>query len=264
MRKTVTVIQARSASTRLPGKIFLPLVGEPLLVRMVERVRAAKLVGEVVVASTTDSVDDRTEELCRVNNTPCYRGHPTDLLDRHFRCAKSRNADVVLKVPSDCPLIDPSVIDRVIERFLSVQVDYASNLHPASYPDGQDVEVIAFPALERAWTRADKNFEREHTTPYIWERPEEFRLLNVLWETGEDLSMTHRLTIDYPDDYEAINQIYESLFPRNRLFGLAEIMDLLHRRPEIRALNSKYAGVNWYRHHLDALKTIRPDQTKLI
>lgn len=264
MTRIVTIVQARSASTRLPGKVFLPLAGEPLLVRMIQRVRTAKLVGEVVVASTMAPVDDKTEELCRVNEIACFRGHATDLLDRHYACAKNRNADVVLKIPSDCPLIDPTVIDRVIDRYLHTKVDYASNLHPASYPDGQDVEVIAFSALERAWKEASKDFEREHATPYIWERPERFRLLNVEWETGQDLSMTHRLTIDYPEDYEVIRLIYEELFPKNPQFGLAEIMQLLEQKPGLRSINAKYAGVNWYRHHLDSLKTIRPDQTKLI
>src|SRR5256886_6093598 len=100
---------------------------------------------------TTDPADDRTEELCRLNDIPCYRGHPTDLLDRHCQCGKTFGADVVLKIPSDCPLIDPSVIDRVIEAYFASNADYVSNLHPASYPDGQDVEVVGFESLERAW-----------------------------------------------------------------------------------------------------------------
>ena len=231
---------------------------------MVERVQAAKLVGEVVVATTTDSADDQTEELCHGDEIPCYRGHSTDLLDRHFQCAKAHQADVVLKIPSDCPLIDPLIIDRVIDGYLSCQVDYASNLHPPSYPDGQDVEVVSFAALERAWLEASQDFEREHTTPYIWERPENFRILNVEWESRQDLSMTHRLTIDYPEDYEAIKLIYENLFPKNPQFGLAEIMQLMQEKPEIQEINAKYAGVNWYRHHLDSLKTIQADQTKQI
>lgn len=264
MTRIVTIVQARYPSTRLPGKILLPIVGEPLLVRMVRRVQAAKLVGDVVVASTTDPADDVTEALCRHAAIPCYRGHPLDLLDRHYQCAKAYAADVALKIPSDCPLIDPAVIDRVIDRFIRSSVDYASNLHPPSYPDGQDVEVIALPALERAWKQATKDFEREHTTPYIWERPEHFRMLNVEWETGLDYSMTHRLTIDYREDYELIRQIYEHLLPKTPLFGLPDIIELLERKPELREINARYVGVNWYRHHLDSLKTIRPEQTKVI
>ena len=264
MTKVVTVIQARSLSTRLPGKIFLPLLGVPLLVRMVDRVRAAKLTGEVVVATTIDPVDDRTYELCRTHSIACFRGHPTDLLDRHYQCAKTYRADVVLKIPSDCPLVDPEIIDRVIGMFLQDDVDFVSNLHPASYPDGQDVEVFSLAALERAWSEATLDFEREHTTPFIWEHPEHFRVRNVIWETGLDMSMTHRLTIDYPEDYEAVRRIFERLFPERSNFGLAEIMDLLQMEPAIKLVNSRFAGVNWYRHHLRSLRTIGPDQTKLI
>jgi spore coat polysaccharide biosynthesis protein SpsF len=264
MTRIVTVVQARCSSTRLPGKIFLPLEGAPLLARMVERVRAARLAGDVVVATTTDAGDDRTTELCGSHEIPCFRGHPSDLLDRHVQCARARGADVVIKIPSDCPLIDPAVIDRVIEDFLRGGADYVSNLHPATYPDGQDVEVMTLAVLERAWREARRDFEREHTTPFLWERPDEFRLRNVAWETGLDLSMSHRLTIDYPEDYELIRAVYAHLFPGKSLFGLADIMALFERRPELLAINARYAGVNWYRHHLDALTTIRKDQTKII
>lgn len=264
MAKVVTVVQARFSSTRLPGKIFLPVLGEALLVRMLERVCAARLVGDVVVATTTAQADDETERLCRAHGIDCYRGHGTDLLDRHYQCALARKADVVLKIPSDCPLIDPAVIDRVIGRFLEGGLDFVSNLHPASYPDGQDVEVMTFAALEKAWREATRDFEREHTTPYLWENPELFRLANVTWDTGQDFSMSHRITIDYPEDYEAIRRIFAELYPANALFSLADIVHLLERKPEIAGINARYAGVNWYRHHLDALKTIRPDQTKSI
>jgi spore coat polysaccharide biosynthesis protein SpsF len=242
----------------------MPLAGQPLLVRMVERVKAASLVGDVVVATTTDPVDDKTEQLCRSNDIACFRGHPTDLLDRHYQCARSFGAQVVLKIPSDCPLIDPAVIDRVIGTFHGSHADYVSNLHPATYPDGQDVEVMTLAALDAAWHRAEKDFEREHTTPYLWERPDEFEIVNVTWETGHDLSMTHRLTIDYPEDYEAIRSIYEILYPRDVVFDLEDILRLLREKPELHAINAHYAGVNWYRHHLDSLKTIRPTQTKKI
>jgi spore coat polysaccharide biosynthesis protein SpsF len=262
--RTVTIVQARYSSTRLPGKILLPLAGEPLLVRMIQRVRHAQRIGHVVVATTTDAIDDRTEQLCRARGIPCFRGHPTDLLDRHYQCAKQFGADVVLKIPSDCPLIDPAVVDRVIGRFLASHADYVSNLHPATYPDGQDVEVMPIAVLETAWREATREFEREHTTPFIWERPERFRIENVHWENGQDLSMTHRLTIDYQEDYEAIKLIYDHLFARDPGFGLIQIMQLLRQLPHILAINSKYAGVNWYRHHLDVLKTVGADQTKQI
>src|SRR5262249_1543199 len=161
--------------------------------------------------------------------------------------------DAVAKIPSDCPLIDPGAIARVLGAFLDdpERFDYLGNLHPASWPDGNDVEVMPSPALEMAWREASRTFEREHTSPFLWERPDGFRLGNVLWEDGRDLSMSHRFTVDYPEDYAFVAAVYEALWrPERPVFGLAEILALLAERPEIFDLNSRYAGVNWYRHHL--------------
>jgi spore coat polysaccharide biosynthesis protein SpsF len=120
---------------------------------------------------------------------------------------------------------------------------------------------MSMAALETAWREAKRDFEREHTTPYLWENPERFRLGNVAWETGLDYSMSHRWTIDYEEDYDLIRAIYERLYPQNPLFSLNDILDLLEREPEIETLNARYVGVNWYRHHLDELRTIAPART---
>jgi spore coat polysaccharide biosynthesis protein SpsF len=262
----VTVVQARRGSTRLPDKVMLPLSGAPLLVRMVERVRAARLAGTVVVATTTDAHDDAVEVLCEAAGLDCFRGHPTDLLDRHYQVGKAYGADVVLKIPSDCPLIDPEVIDRTITRFLEQPgaFDFVSNLHPPTYPDGNDVEIMPMAVLETAWREADKPHEREHTTPFIWDRPERFRLGNVAWDTGLDYSMSHRFTIDYREDYEFIRAVFEELYAGNPMFGLTDILRLLEEKPEIYAINAHLAGVNWYRNHLSDLRTISAEQTKTI
>jgi len=175
---TVVVVQARTGSTRLPGKVMMPLAGRPLLERMIERVRAASTPFELVVATTTETADDAVRALCRDADVACYSGHPTDLLDRHYRAALPFAPDAVVKIPSDCPLIDPAVIDRVLGAYgeRAGGVDYASNLHPATYPDGNDVEVVAAGVLEEAWREAALPFEREHTTPFIWERPSRYRI----------------------------------------------------------------------------------------
>lgn len=258
----VTVIQARINSTRLPGKVMLPLAGKPLLVRMVERVKSAKLSGTVLVATTTDLADNEIVALCEAENILCYRGHPTDLLDRHYQAALYYQADVVLKIPSDCPLIDSNIIDSVIGFYKDNQgkYDYVSNLHPASYPDGNDVEVITFSALEKAWKNSTKQLEREHTTPYIWENPNAFRIGSVLWETGKDYSKTHRWTIDYPEDYEFIKKVYDELHIQNPQFDLYDILNLVENRADILKLNSKYVGEYWYKNHVDELKTISYQQ----
>jgi spore coat polysaccharide biosynthesis protein SpsF len=254
------------ASSRLPGKVMLPLAGEPLLIRMVERVKAAALSGTVVVATTFSPEDDPIQDLCLERDIPCFRGHPFDLLDRHYRIGFQWQADAVVKIPSDCPLIDPAIIDRVIGVYLAnpTAYDYVSNLHPPSYPDGNDVEIMSFNALGIAWRETWRDFQREHTTPYLWENPDRFRLHNVLWETGLDYAMTHRWTIDYDEDYCFISAVYDALYPQNPYFGLADILALLAQRSDIAAINQKYAGVNWYRHHLDKLKTINPAATRIL
>ncbi len=257
--KTVIVIQARLGSTRLPGKVLLPTAGAPMLQRMVERVRLSALADEIVVATTTRPEDDAIRALCRAIDAPCFSGHPTDLLDRHYRAGLEHRADVVLKVPSDCPLVDPLVIDRVIERFLAAPgaYDYMSNLHPETYPDGSDVEVMPMAALETAWREAARDYEREHTTPYLWDHPERFRVGNVAWETGLDLSRSHRLTVDYWEDYALVAAVFDALWSGSRpYFGLLEILHLLDAQPLLRQMNARHLGVSWYRHHLSELRTL--------
>ena len=233
---------------------------------MYERVAASKLSGTIVIATTTDKNDNKVEDLCKRYQLNCFRGHPTDLLDRHYQAAKLLNVDAVVKIPSDCPLIDSNVIDKVLQFYMDNigRYDYVSNLHPATYPDGNDVEIISMSALEDAWKNAKKDLEREHTTPYFWENHDKFNIGNVEWETGLDYSMSHRFTIDYEKDYNFIKQIYDELYPINNRFTIEDILDLLARKPEIKQINEEYCGVNWYRNHLDELKTITSEQTKII
>ena len=231
---------------------------------MIERVRQSDLAGRIVVATTTDDDDDVIQILCKQDGIHCFRGERDDCLDRHYQTALFFNAEAVVKIPSDCPLIDPQIIDKTISCFLETpgEYDFVSNLHPPSYPDGNDVEVMRMDALERAWNEAKRPFEREHTTPYFWENPDKFSIANVSWETGLDYSMTHRWTIDYQDDFDFINTVYEKLYPSNPAFGLQDILDLLEAEPEIADINAKYSGVNWYRHHLDELTTVSDEQTR--
>ncbi|MEZ4689529.1 MAG: NTP transferase domain-containing protein [Ignavibacteria bacterium] len=200
------VIQARRGSSRLPDKVLLPLKEKPLLLRMYERVEAAKVKKQIVIATTTEKEDDVIADLCRENKINFFRGHPLDLLDRHYKAALEYKADVVVKIPSDCPLICPDVIDNVLDYYIEnkSKFDFVSNLHPATHPDGNDVEVIPVEILKAAWEEAKQDFEREHTTPFIWDHPERFRIGNVEWETGLDFSKSHRFTIDHKEDYDFI------------------------------------------------------------
>jgi spore coat polysaccharide biosynthesis protein SpsF len=263
--RTLVVVQARTGSTRLPGKVLLPVAGAPLLLRMLERVLAARTPFDLVVATTDRPEDDLLAERVKRFGVRVFRGHAHDLLDRHYRAALASRADAVVKIPSDCPLVDPLAIERVLGVFRADpgRYDFVSNLHPASWPDGNDVEVVSFAALEQAFREARRPHEREHTTPFVWDRPERFRIGNVALADGRDLSISHRLTLDYPDDYALVGAVYAALWRRERpVFGLDEILALLDERPELARLNARYAGVNWYRHHLDELRTVARDETR--
>src|SRR5262249_43404691 len=241
----------------------LPLAGKPLLTRMLERLLAARAPSRVVVATTREVADDVVAHLAARAGVPCVRGHPTDLLDRHLQAARAfDDCEAVVKIPSDCPLIDPETVDRVIDAFRAdPDVDYVSNLHPATWPDGFDVEVMPRAILEIAHREATLPHEREHTTPFIWDHPERFRLRNVAWD--RDLQMSHRLTIDYPEDHLVISAVFDALHREGAPpFGLQAILDFLDARPDVLALNQKYAGVNWYRHHLKHLKTVDASCTR--
>jgi spore coat polysaccharide biosynthesis protein SpsF len=265
MSDVLVVVQARMGSTRLPGKVALPLAGAPLLVRMLERVRAAATPFDLCVATSTAPEDDEVVEMARAAGVGVFRGDPLDCLARHLGAARAAGAKHVVKIPSDCPLVDPAAIDLVLGEYLRdpPAYDYVSNLHPPSWPDGNDVEVFSIEALEIAAREATLALEREHTTPFFWERPDRFRIKNVLLPSGGDHSQTHRFTIDYPEDYEVICAVYEALYRAGQPpAGVDEILAWVDARPDVLAKNARYARVNWYRHHLGELRTITADMTR--
>lgn len=247
--RTIVVCQARTGSTRLPGKVMLPVAGAPMILRFMERVRRATLPTEVVVATTTLPSDDGLARLCEQHGFHVFRGHETDLLDRHLRCAEAYHADVVVKVPSDCPLIDPEIIDTVIAAYLEREgrVDFVSNLHPDTFPDGNDVEVMSMQVLRDAHRTAIKPHDREHTTPWMWDGNPHVRCLTVQMPDGKDLSLTHRWTVDHPEDYMLVRSVYEALYSQNPFFSFNDILLFLKKHPEIHLVNRHLAGVTWYR-----------------
>jgi spore coat polysaccharide biosynthesis protein SpsF len=260
------IVQARLSSTRLPGKVLLDICGQPMLARMLERLERIQTPAKIIVATTTESADDAIVALCSQLEIDVFRGHPSDLLDRHYQAAKYYGATAVAKIPSDCPLIDPTIADSVFDYFVSDDFDYVSNLHPASYPDGNDIEVMSMEVLTTAWREAGKPLEREHTTPFIWENPKRFRLGNVYWEGAilyGNCSMTHRFTVDYLEDYGFVRRVFEELYPEKPDFNLADIMALLESKPHLKDLNACHLGVNWYRHHLHELKTVDARHTRV-
>lgn len=257
--RIVAVIQARVGSSRLPGKVLLPLRGRPLLERMLSRVAHARELDEVVVATTRLAADDSIRALMASLGVRCVSGDPTDLVDRHLAAARATNADAIVKIPSDCPLIDPTVIDQTVGYFRSQfpRFAFVSNLHPPTWPDGNDVEVMSREALEITVREATRPFEREHTTPFIWDQPARFALGNVTWSTGLDLSASHRLTLDYPEDYALISTVFEAIgHGDNPPFSVAAIVDYLNAHPAVKALNAAHLGRSWMSGHAHELRTL--------
>lgn len=248
----LVVVQARLGSRRLPRKVLMPLAGATALERIVERIRGAKLVSEVVVATTVLGEDDAIVALCRQKDIACFRGHPTDCLSRHLGAAHARRSDTCVKIPSDVPLIDPAVIDTVLAAHAERggDVDFVTNVLPPTWPD-QDVEVMWTELLERADREATRDIDREHTTPFFWDPPGRFRVHNVTADVV--FGASHRWTLDYPEDYQLLAMIYERLYRPGAPFTISDVLALLAAEPELASLNELHVGDAWYERQASAL-----------
>jgi spore coat polysaccharide biosynthesis protein SpsF len=235
--KTVIIVQARMTSTRLPGKVLKKVLDKPLLEYQIERLKRVKFADEIVIATTINSTDLPIIELCDRLSIPYFRGSEEDVLARYYQAAKEHHADVVVRVTSDCPLIDPQVIDRVIQFYLDnqSQYDYVSNCLEKTYPRGMDTEVFSFLALDQAFVEATAQPEREHVTPFIYIQPERYRLAEVVYSENQS---SHRWTVDTADDFELIKRIIEGLYPQNQKFTLEDCLDLLKRYPDWLLINT--------------------------
>lgn len=232
--KVLAVLQARYSSTRLPGKVLMPLLGEPMLYRQIERIQGAKLIDRLIVATSRDAADDQLAEMCREKGIDCFRGDLNDVLDRFYQAAVSDAPDHVVRLTGDCPLTDPELIDSIIRFHLEGGYDYSSNTIQPTFPDGLDVEVCRFSALCRAWQETTLPSQREHVTPFIHQQPERFRLGSFVddWDRS-----WLRWTVDEPDDFELVAKIYGALYPRNPRFTTADVMALVEASPELATLN---------------------------
>ena len=228
----VAIIQARMGSSRLPGKVLKDIGGAPMLTRVVVRARRGQTIGRVVVATTWDESDDPVAATCQVQGFPFTRGDPQDVLDRYYQAARLFEAQTVVRLTADCPLIDPREIDRTVRAFQASEVDFAANRLPPPWerttPIGMDTEVVTFSALERAWQEADQQHQREHVMPYFYEVAGRFAVLLV--DHTPDLGDL-RLTVDTPSDLTLVRKIYEA-FGNSDSFSLKEILDLLERHPD--------------------------------
>ena len=229
----VAIIQARMGSTRLPGKVLKNIGARTMLARVVRRIRRASHIDEVVVATTTEPADAHIVAECETLRVSSYRGSEEDVLDRYYETARAYEADVVVRITSDCPFIDPGLADQIIEAFHKYGADYTSISLMRSYPRGLGAEVTTREALERAWEEAEEAYQRVHVTPYLYEHPERFDLHSVTHD--EDLSY-HRWTVDTADDLTFARAVYERFDGDG--FSWQEVLRVLEKEPELMDINN--------------------------
>ncbi len=239
---TVAIIQARMGSTRLPGKIMKELMGHPMLWHAVQRVRSAKKLNRVVVATTTNKEDDVVEQFCKENEIPYYRGSAENVLSRYCEAAKKFNADVVVRITADCPLISPEIIDQCVDVYFRSGCDYVSNGAPPenrTYIRGLDVEVFSFAALCRAFEQATEAYEKEHVTPYIWENKHGTYKIHPVLPAPPEYAKDYRLTVDYPEDFTLIEKVYAALYRKpSEVIPISEAIAFLDTYPDVAQLNA--------------------------
>jgi len=225
----VAVVQARMGSTRLPGKVMMEICGKPILWHVVNRLKHSKRIEKIIIATTNNVIDDKIVEFAVENNIDCYCGSEEDVLDRYYQVSVKFNFEHIVRITADCPTIDPKVVDKVIGKYIDNlgEVDYVSNIHPPTYPDGLDVEVFSFTALEIAWRDAQGEYQREHVTSFFRDNPGIFKLINV--ENSEDLSDV-KLSVDTLDDFNFVKSIFENLYPKKEIFLIDDIIELLGNR----------------------------------
>lgn len=241
------IIQARTSSSRLPAKVLKPILGRPMLGLQIERLRRAKRMEKLIVATSTDPSDDAISALCRSLALDSFRGSLDDVLDRFYQAACQHAATTVVRLTGDCPLADPIVVDQLIDLHLTGRYDYSSNGLIRTYPNGLDAEVMQMQCLEAAWREAKLPSEREHVTPFINHRPSRFMLGNL----AQNIDQSHmRWVVDEAQDFAFIEAIYEALYPANQAFTTSDVLALLERRPDIAAMMGRAEFNEGYRRSL--------------
>jgi spore coat polysaccharide biosynthesis protein SpsF len=235
--KVVIIVQARMTSTRLPGKILKKVLGKSLLEYQIERLRRVKLADEIVIATTINETDEPVVKLCNSVSVPYFRGSEEDVLSRYYETAKAHQADLIARVTSDCPLIDPEVIDQVMKLYIDHQTeyDYVSNSLERTYPRGMDTEVFSFKVLQEAFLEATALPDREHVTPFIHRQPQRYSLASVNYSENQSY---HRWTVDTPEDFQLIKKIIEAIYPKLPDFTLRDCLNLLEENPEWLTINA--------------------------
>lgn len=237
----VCIVQARTGSTRLPGKVLKKICGKTVLEHVIDRLKKVKNIDEIVIATTTLERDNIIIEEAKRLNVSYFRGSEEDVLSRYYYAAKENNADIIVRVTSDCPLIDSEVTEKIIQYYLdnNTKYDYVSNTIDRTYPRGLDTEVFSFKALEKAFNKAESLRDKEHVTPYIWDNSSIFRLAQYKNEIDySDL----RWTLDTIEDFQLISSIYDKLYSKKgNQFNMSDILNLYKKYPELLKINENIA-----------------------
>lgn len=248
-KKIAIIIEARMTSTRLPGKVLMPVLGEPCLHRMIERLRKSKKIDDVIVATTINKTDDCIVDLCKKINCNYYRGSEEDVLGRVLQAAKSQSVDLIVEIPGDNICIDWRHVDRLIEEFFSGEYDFVSNCIERSFPMGFDVKVFKASVLEEVEKITQNPKDREHVSLYIYMHPEKYHLKN--WKAGGKMLWPElQITLDTKEDYELISKIYENLYLVNDDFSAEDVVGLLEKNPEFLKINKHIIRKNPFKDYV--------------
>ena len=255
--KVVAIVQARMGSTRLPGKVMKKIMGRSMLWHIVNRIEKSKFIDKTIIATTRDKKDDVIEDFANKYHLGIYRGSENDIVDRFYNAAEKYNADVIVRIWGDCPLIDPEIIDYTMEKFLSYKADYANNFNPPTFPVGMNVEIYSFNTLEQIWKETNNPFFREYPFEYIYANQNSFRAIYA--KNDRDLSDIH-WTVDYIEDFELIKFFFVKLYSKHKVFNMKNILDLIDKHPELREVNKELRRNIEYKEDLKKLRLIEQDK----
>lgn len=245
--RITVIIQVRVGSQRLPKKVLKKILGKPMILYVLKRVKRIKNIEQIMIATTIQKEDDIIVKIAKENGIAVFRGSEIDVLDRYYNCAKKFNADPIIRITSDCPLIDPFLVDDILEFYMKHNFDYVSNTIVPTYPDGLDIEIFSFKTLENAAINAKMRSEREHVSPYIKNHPEKFKLFN--YKNENDLS-NYRWTVDEEEDLLFVRKIYSKMKP-DVVFKYQKILELLSSFPDLLKINQGFKRNEGYKKSLE-------------
>lgn len=234
--KIGAIIQARMGSSRLPGKVLKNLAGQPMIWHVIDRLKRSNNVNEIIIATTTNDRDDVLQKIAEDSNVSFFRGAEEDVLKRYVDASTKFEIDMIVRITSDCPLIDPVTIDRLIQSHIEKNADYSSNTIKRSFPRGLDSEIFSRKLLEYADQNAQAQYQREHVTPFFYENPSKFKLNNLLAK-GDLNYPKFRLSVDTPEDLRLMEELYERLYVPQDIIEIRKVIDLLKNEPELLSIN---------------------------